>query len=52
MQLEFFPYLRGKWQFGSDFFPDIEMKVDPVLYANFEQVFPSKRGGGGIGSTG
>jgi dUTPase len=51
-QLEFFPYLRGDKQFGTDFVPWLEMKVDSVLYESFEQVFPSERGAGGIGSTG
>jgi dUTPase len=43
MQLEFFPYLRGDQQFGSASLPGLEMKVDPALYAQFEQTFPSER---------
>jgi dUTPase len=51
-QLEFFPYLRGEREFGSQIFPLVEMKADEELYARFDQAFPSERGIGGIGSTG
>jgi dUTPase len=52
MQLEFFPYLWGEKQFGSQIFPAIEMKVDRALYEKFVTFYPSERGVGGIGSTG
>lgn len=52
MQLEFFPYLRGEGQFGSQIFPTIEMKTDKEVYEKFAEYYPSERGIGGIGSTG
>lgn len=52
VQIEFFPYFRGEKKFWSDDIPWLEMKVDPQMYENFETLFPSERGKGGIWSTG
>ena len=52
MQIEFFPYLQEEGVFGSGGFPRIERKVDQQVYENFEVLYPSERGAGGIGSTG
>ena len=51
-QLEFCPHHRGNNNFGSEEIPTIETKVDTELFEHFAETFPSKRGAGGIGSTG
>jgi hypothetical protein len=44
VQLEFFPYLWGDSQFGSQIFPQIEMKVDEELYEKFAEIYVTERG--------
>lgn len=51
-QIEFAPHYRGNAQFWTPEIPVIEMKVDPELFATFDQHFSSERGTGGFGSTG
>ncbi len=49
-QLEICPYFQGWKPFPTEI-PKVEMIVDPNIYENFVEKFPSDRGAGGFGST-
>ncbi len=51
-QIEFCPYYRGTQQFGTSEVPALQIKIDPELFTNFEEAYPSVRGAGGFWSTG
>jgi len=50
-QMEFLPYYYDSWKFGVVKIPEIEFVVDPKLYGNFEEKFPSVRWDGRFNST-
>ena len=49
-QLEICPYFQ-EWKPFSTQTPKVERIVDPDIYENFAEKFPSDRGAGGFGST-
>lgn len=52
-QLEFCPHHWKNNSYGTNNeVPEIEIQVNPQLFEEFDEKFPSERGSGGIGSTG
>ncbi len=54
-QIEFFPHFyinKGESKFWTTDLPNLEYKVNPELFSNFAETFPSERGEWWFGSTG